>query len=463
LAHELGRRIDEAAFSGFREHFAGDVILPNDAGYDDARAVWNGIIDRYPAVVARCTGVADVINTIRFAREQELLIAVRAGGHSVGGFSTCDGGIIVDLSRMRGARVDPEERVARVNGGALLRELDHEAQAFELACPVGVVSHTGVAGLTLGGGMGRLQRKYGFTIDNLLSVDLVTAGGRLIRASEQENPDLFWGLRGAGANFGVATSFEFRLHPVGPMVTQGWGAYPVQRAHEIAARFGLSAATAPEEVMATLLFGIVGPDDPWPELVGQPVVVLGAMHCGPVENAERDLRPLRVERPLADTFGPKTYLSVQALSEAGLAWGKRFYMKGGFTNAITDEVVNACIEQMAAAPGECSIGFWAQGGAIGRVPDEATAFTGRHATFWVGVEAFWQDPAQDEAFVSWGRASWAALKPHTTTGHYVNDLVETGEGTVRAAYGAAKYDRLVALKREFDPDNVFRMNQNVKP
>jgi hypothetical protein len=191
--------------------------------------------------------------------------------------------------------------------------------------------------------------------------------------------------------------------------------------------------------------------------------VVGAVHCGPVENAERDLRPLRAGRPLADTFGPKTYLSVQGLGDEAFSWGKRFYMKGGFTNAITDELVDACAEQIAAAPGECSIGFWTQGGAIARIPEESTAFTGRHAAFWIGVEAFWEDSAQDEAFVAWGRACWDALKPLTTAGHYVNDLVETGEDIVRATYGASKYDRLVELKRQFDPDNVFRMNQNIKP
>jgi FAD/FMN-containing dehydrogenase len=452
-----------SALNGFREAFAGEIALPGDPGYDAARIVWNGMIDRFPAIVARCTGVADVMAAVRFAREHELPLAVRGGGHSVGGFSTCDGGMVVDLSGMRGVRVDPDRGTARVNGGALLRELDREAQAFGLACPVGVVGHTGVAGLTLGGGMGRLQRKYGFTIDNLVSVDLVTADGALLHASEDENADLFWGIRGAGANFGVVSSFEFRLHPVGPIVVQGWTAYPADRAHEVAARFTEAAATSPDEMFLSLTFVIAGPGDPWPELVGHPVVLLGAMHCGPVEDAERDLAAIRADRPLGDTFEPKTYLAVQSLGDEALGWGKRFYMKGGFVNAVPDQVVDVCTEWVSKAPGDCSFGFWAQGGATARIPEDATAFTGRHAAFWVGAETFWEDPAKDDAHIEWGRGAWAAITPHTTSGHYVNDLVESNEDLVRATYGDAKYERLAGLKRTYDPDNVFRLNQNIKP
>jgi FAD/FMN-containing dehydrogenase len=311
--------------------------------------------------------------------------------------------------------------------------------------------------------MGRLQRKHGFTIDNLLSVDLVTADGDLIHAGEEENADLFWGMRGAGPNFGVVTSFEFRLHPVGPMVTRWLATYPPDRAHEIAARLGEFAATGPDHVLPTLLFRTVGPDDPWPELVGGPVVVIGAVHSGEVEGAERDLSPLRVGDPLVETFGPETYLSVQSLGDEANAWGKRIYTKGGFMDAITDEVVDTCLEHVAAGPGDCNIGFWAQGGAIARVPEEATAFTGRQAPLWVGAEAAWEDPEQDDACRAWGRKAWDALTPFTTAGHYVNDVMETGEGIVRAIYGPAKYERLVSLKRAYDPDNFFRLNQNISP
>lgn len=464
MVKELGRRIDEAALSGFRERFAGDVILPIDVGYDDARAVWNGIIDRRPAVVARCTGAADVIKAVRFAREQELLVAVRAGGHSVGGFSTCDGGIVIDLSRMRGARVDPQTQVARVNGGALTSELDHEAQAFELACPVGYVGHTGVAGLTLGGGMGRLQRKHGLTVDNLISVDVVTADGQLIQASEENNAELFWGLRGAGANFGIVTSFEFRLHAVGPIVTHGMVAHPMERARAAAGLFRDYAAAAPDDAMITMGVMIAPAEAGFPEgIVGDPVVVLAATHCGSPEKAEQDLQPLRGLDPLVDTFVPKDYLSLQAIGDEDMGWGRRFYMKGAYLDSLSNEVIDVALEQIAKAPGDCSIPIWAQGGALGRVRDDAMAFTGRDAAFWMGTEAFWEDPAVDDAHIAWGRSAMDALKPFATSGHYVNDHVESGDDIVRATYGVAKYDQLVTLKRKYDPDNVFRMNQNIKP
>jgi FAD/FMN-containing dehydrogenase len=458
-----GRTLDAAALAAFRDGFRGDLVLPEDAGYEAARLVWNGLVDRRPTAVARCTGVADVLAAIRFAREQDLLVAVRSGGHSVGGFSTCDGGIVIDVSPMRGVHVDPQARIARVNGGTLLGELDREAQAFGLACPVGVVGHTGVAGLTLGGGMGRLQRKHGFTVDNLLSVDLVTADGRLVRAGAEENAELFWGVRGAGPNFGVVTSFEFKLHPVGPMVTQGMLVYPIDRAREIAGRFHEIAASAPDELFLSLAFGVVGPEDPWPDLVGQPVVIVGAMDSGPVAGAARNLAPLRADGPVGGSFDPKPYLAVQASGDESFAWGKRFYMKGGYTDLLTEQVVDVAVAQVEAAPGECSVGFWAQGGAVARVPPDAMAFTGREAAFWVGVEAFWEDPARDDEHIGWGRAAYEALTPFTTAGHYVNDIVETGGDMARRIYGDAKFERLVALKREYDPDNVFQLNQNIRP
>jgi FAD/FMN-containing dehydrogenase len=454
--------LDGPTLRSFRDSFAGQVVLPGDTEYDAARIVWNGMIDRRPAVVARCTGVADVLAAVRFAREQDLVVAVRAGGHSVGGFSTCDDGIVIDLSAMRGVRVDPERRVARANGGAHLRELDREAQAFGLACPVGVVGHTGVAGLTLGGGMGRLQRKHGLTIDNLLSVDLVTADGRLVHASEDENPDLFWGIRGAGPNFGVVTSFEFRLHPIGPSVLVGRRAFPMDRVEEVAARHAEAFATCPDEVFLSLGFGIVEPEEPWPELVGRPAVYLGALHCGPFDGAERDLAPLLSGGLLDGAFKERTYLSVQSEGDEEMAWGKRFYMKGGYVNAISPDLVDVCAGYVEKA-GAGSIGFWAQEGAIARLPEDATAFAGRHAGFWVGAETFWEDPREDEAHIGWGRESWAALTPFTTAGHYVNDLVEASDDLARASYGEAKYDRLVGLKRAYDPENVFRLNQNIKP
>jgi FAD/FMN-containing dehydrogenase len=456
--------MNDKAMTAFRDSFGGQLVLPGDEGYDDARAVWNGMIDRRPAVVARCTSVGDVVSAIRLARDQDLVVAIRGGGHSVGGFSTCEGGIVIDLSRMRGVRADPDARIARANGGALLSELDAAAQAFGLACPIGVVGHTGVAGLTLGGGMGRLQRRFGLTIDNLLSVDIVTAEGELIHVSDEQHGDLFWGMRGAGANFGVVTSFEFRLHPLDPVVTQGVALYPIDRAGEAAVAFREVAATAPDELMPTMNV-VIGSDEPPfpPELAGRPVIVLGGTYSGLPESAERDLRPLRELGPLADTFAPKPYLSVQGMNDEPMAWGKRFYMKGGYLAALTDEAMRVAVAQIQDAPGDCEITLWGMGGRIARTPDAAMAFTGREAPFWLGVEARWDDPGGDEAFISWGRRAMGALIPFTAAGHYVNDMVETDEAIVRSVYGDAKYERLVALKRTHDPDNVFRLNQNIRP
>jgi FAD/FMN-containing dehydrogenase len=463
MAGDGHAELDASVVSSFRTGFGGEIVLPGDDGYDQARVVWNAAVDRHPAVVVRPTGVDDVTAAVRFGREQDLVIAVRCGGHSMGGFSTCDDGIVIDLSAMRGVRVDPDARTATVLGGSLLGDLDREAQRFGLACPVGVVSHTGVGGLTLGGGMGRLQRRHGFTIDNLRSVDLMTADGRLVRASEGENPDLFWGIRGAGPNFGIVTSFEFSLHPVGPQVMQGWAAYPIDRAHEVAARFRDYAASAPDDVFASFALVMAAPDDPWSELAGRPVIVLGGAHFGSADEAERGLRPLRDGRPVHDSIQPKTYLEMQGATDESFAWGNRVYTKGGFLDELSDGFLDVALDHISRGPGQVNIGLWAQGGGIARVPEDATAFTGRSAAFWIGVEATWTEPERDDEFVGWSRAAWEDLRPFTTAGHYVNDLVEAGEELARAAYGDAKYDRLVELKRTYDPDNVFRLNQNVKP
>jgi hypothetical protein len=461
---EGGRRYRGRAWDAFRSVFEGRLIVPGDPDYDIARAVWNGMVDRHPALVARCTGVADVVAALRFAREEGLAIAVRGGGHSVAGFSTCDGGMVIDLGPICGVVVDPERRVAQVGGGALLSQLDEAGQRFGLACPVGVVGHTGVGGLTLGGGIGRLQRKYGYTIDNLLGVDLVTADGALVHAGPDENSDLFWGLRGAGANYGIATSFRFRMHPVGPTIVHGLLVYPVDRAHDLAARLQELASTAPDDVSCAMAFAIAPGDPPFsPEMAGRAVVHLEITHCGPVKEAERFIHSLRVGSPLVDTCAPKSFLSVQLMSDEERAWGHRFYMKNAFLPTLGKDVVDIAADRLADARGDCGISFMAQGGAIARLAEDDTAFAGRHASFWCTVETLWDDPGRDEEFVGWARATMAALKPFTTAGSYVNDVAESGEDVVRAIYGSAKHGRLVALKQVWDPDNVFRLNQNIAP
>jgi FAD/FMN-containing dehydrogenase len=439
------------------EAFSGEVVLPHDPGYDEARAVWNGMADRRPALVVRPRGVDDVVAALRFAREQDLLIAVRCGGHSIPGLSTCDDGIVIDLSRMRGVEVDPDRQTARVQGGSLLGDLDDTAQEFGLVCPVGVVSHTGVAGLTLGGGMGRLMRKFGLTLDNLLSVELVTADGRLVRASDDENPDLFWGMRGAGPNFGIVTSFEFRLHPLDHPITFGTVEHPIDRAPELAALWRELAENGPDELF--LSFGLAKAEE-------GAVAYVTALHSGTPDRAERDLAALRaLGPPTTDSIGVRAYLETQHLNDEPHGWGHRFYMKSAFLPSLPDEAVALCVEHTLQAPPAEEIGFstWAWGRRIADVPEEATAFTGREAAAWLAAEAMWDDPALDEHCRAWGREALADLAPFASDGRYVNDVAEVGADVARTVYGDAKYDRLVALKRAWDPDNVFRLNQNIRP
>jgi FAD/FMN-containing dehydrogenase len=440
------------------DDFAGEVIRPEDAAYDAARAVWNGMVDRRPALVVRPTQPEDVVIALRYAREQGLVVAVRCGGHSIPGHSTCDDGIVIDLSRMRGATVDPARRIAVCAGGALLADLDDAAQAVGLVCPVGVVSHTGVAGLTLGGGMGRLQRKFGLTIDNLRAVELVTADGRQVRASDRENGELFWGLRGAGANFGIATSFEFDLHPLATPLTHGTIAHSIEHADELAAHFRETLERAPDELW--LGFYLSAHADG-----AAPTAAVSAQHCGTAAEAERDLATLRTfGAPLEDSIQPKSYLVAQHLADEPMEWGHRFYMKSAFLPTLPDELVALGVDHLHRVPADASADFsvWSCGGAMASVPEEAAAFTGRGAGVWLAVEALWDDPALDETCREWVRSAAATVVPYAMPGRYVNDVADEREDG-RAIYGEAKYERLVALKREWDPDNVFRLNQNVRP
>jgi FAD/FMN-containing dehydrogenase len=440
------------ALRAFAGTFPGEVVLPGDEGYDAARVVWNRMVDRRPAAVLRPTRTDDIVTALRFARDHELQIAVRGGGHSIPGLSTCDDGMVIDLSRMRGAQVDPDRRIARVHGGSLLGELDDAAQAAGLVCPVGVVSHTGVAGLTLGGGMGRLQRRYGLTIDNLRAVELVTADGRLVRASEDENPELFWGLRGAGANFGIATAFEFGLHPFDGTITHGAVTHRIDRLDDVVALFRDAVESGPDVLMLTLA-------------VAPTVVSISVLHSGSPEQAERDLAELRAfGPPVTDTIEVKPYLVAQHLADDEMEWGHRFYMKSAFLRALPTDAVSRCAERVSQAPAgaECGLSVWAWGGAIAKVPEAGTAFTGREASFWISAEAQWDDLELDEACREWGRDTIAEVMPHALDGRYVNDVAEAGTD-VRSVYGDAKYERLVGLKRAWDPDNVFRLNQNIQP
>jgi FAD/FMN-containing dehydrogenase len=443
----------------------GEVITPDDAAYDERRALWNPIHDRRPAVIARPSSAEEVATAIRFAREHDLEITVRSGGHSAAGLAGANGGLLVDMSAMRGVEADSQTRSARANGGALLGELDVAAQAHGLVCPTGVVGHTGVAGLTLGGGVGRLQRHFGLTIDNLTAVELVTADGRLVRATETEEPELFWGLRGAGWNFGIATAFEFRLQPFGPDLHRGFLAFPATQIQEVWTAFSDYALGAPDTV--SVIFGIdrAGPDAGYPDdLVGKPITYVAWNHSGSADDVERDTAGLRVgPTPVTTTIGSAPYLDVQTAHDLAFAWGGRSFIKSHNANDVRREALDELVELVATAPGEGTFSVTALGGAIGRVPEDATAYAGRASTFDLSADSSWTDPALDEANAAWCRQALAVVEPDRALGAYPNGNSDVGPEESRRIYGDAKLARLAALKREWDPDNVFHVNTNVEP
>jgi FAD/FMN-containing dehydrogenase len=448
-----------------RRTFRGDIVTPDDPSYDDARRLWNAMHDRRPAVLVRPTSADEVATAVRFGREHDLEIAIRSGGHSHTGIGGQDGGLVVDMTAMRGVEVSPTSRTAWANGGALLGELDVAAQAHGLVCPIGVVGHTGVAGLTLGGGIGRLQRNFGLTIDNLAAIEVVTADGRLVRATETDEPDLFWGLRGAGWNYGIATAFEFRLQPFGPDLHRGVLTFRPAEVQEVWDVFRAYAPEAPGTVAA--IFGIApaGADEGYPDdVVGGPIAYLAWNHSGAAADADRDTAGLRVgPKPLTETIGSKPYLEVQTAHDLAFAWGTRSFIKGHNANDVRREALDELVEIVAQAPGDSSVSITALGGAIGRVPEDATAFAGRDAAFDLSADSSWTDAALDEANVDWCRRAMAVLEPDRTLGAYSNGNSDTGDAEMRAIYGEAKVGRLAALKRTWDPDNVFHVNHNIEP
>jgi FAD/FMN-containing dehydrogenase len=453
--------------AGIARTFQGELIRPDDPGYGDARRVWNGTIDKRPTLIARCTGTDDIVAALRFARERELPLAVRGGGHGVAGTAVSDGGVVIDLSPMKGVSVDPQARVARVQAGVLLGELDTATQAFGLATPAGIVSHTGVSGLTLGGGIGWLSRKLGATVDNLRSARVVTADGEHVNASERENPDLFWGLRGGGGNFGIVTEFEFRLHPVGPTVLAGPVYYALEDGFEVLRRYREVAAAAPDE-LTTILNLRQAPALPLlpAELHGRPVVTVVACWAGDLERGECAVQPLReLGTPLVDLLGPRPFLELQGLFDAAVPHGWHYYWKSVETLPFEEALINTLIEHTSriASPRSYTIIFQL-GGALARVAEDATAYPQRDAAFNLNISAVWLegDPRADE-HIRWTRDFYAAVEPHAGGRVYVNFLGNEGEERVRAAYGGEKYERLRTLKRRYDPTNVFRLNQNIRP
>ncbi|WP_223883750.1 FAD-binding oxidoreductase [Pseudarthrobacter sp. BIM B-2242] len=457
--------IDGTAVDELQRSFRGEILRPDDAGYNDHRKVWNGSIDRRPAVIARCAGVADVRAALRLARSQGLRTAVRAGGHSFPGLSVCDDGLVIDLGLMKGIRVDPEARMARVQAGVLLGELDRETQEFGLAVPSGIVTHTGVAGLTLGGGIGWIMRKHGLTIDQLVSVDLVTADGELVTASEHHNADLFWGVRGGGGNFGIVTEFEFRLVPVGPQVMAGPVFWAMEDAPEVLRFYRDWIADCPDELM-TAAIQRKAPALPTvpPELVGKRVIAIVGCYSGSVDDGERVMRPLKeFGSPVLDLCRPKPFLEHQKMFDPSFPHGWSYYVRSCDVAGLSDDVIDIATEYgLRITSPVTSVAMWQLGGAVGRVGNDATAFNGRQAGFTFNINGNSKTADGFDAERQWARDYWSALAPHHT-GVYVNFLMEEGEERVRQAYGAAKYDRLKTLKRKYDPTNFFRLNQNIKP
>lgn len=449
-----------------RETFDGDVIAPDDEPYDLARRVWNSrFAGARPGLLARPASTKAVAAAIRFGREHDLEIAVRSGAHSNSGHSTTDGGIVIDMSRLRGVSVDAERRMARVNGGALLGELDVAAQAHGLVCPVGVVGHTGVAGLTLGAGIGRLMRHFGLTIDNLDAVELVTADGREVRASATEEPELFWGVRGGGGNFGVATAFEFGLHPFGGVLHRGTLMYRADQIHDVWAMVRDFAAIAPDALTLIMAIGRAVPAAEYPAaLAGQTVVIVAYNHSGDAQAVERDVAPLSGgPEPVFRAEKSQPYLEVQTAHDLAMGWGHRSMIESAYADGLRPQTLDALIELASRAPDGASFSATVQGGAIARVPEDATAYTGHQARFDLSADTDWEDEADDERNIAWVREAMAIVGPDVTVGRYLNGLCEYGPETTRLVYGDAKLGRLTELKRAWDPDNVFHLNHNIEP
>ena len=450
--------VEEAIVQDFKASLRGELLRPGDEGYNMARRVFNGMINKHPALIVRCAGASDVIQGVNFARDHDLPISVKGGGHGIAGNAVCEGGLMLDLSTMKGIRVDPGQRTADAQAGLLLSEFDHETQAFGLATTLGVVSVTGISGLTLGGGLGWLNGKYGLACDNVLSADVVTADGRTLTASATENEDLYWGVRGGSGNFGVVTSFKYRLHPVGP-VLGGGVTYPWAKAREALRFYHEFASTCPDELSTIGSLG-TGPD-------GNPAVSIGVCYCGPIENGEDVLRPLRqFGPPLADNIQPMPYRALQSASDAGFPPGQQHYWKGSSLTDLSDEAIEVLLhfveEDSKKAKPTTGVGLQQLHGGASRVDPTSTAYPHREPHYDFLLLSTWGDPANSDENISWTRRFFEAMQPFLERDVYVNNLGEEGEDRVKAAYGV-NYERLVALKNKYDPTNFFRMNQNIEP
>jgi FAD/FMN-containing dehydrogenase len=454
-----------ATIEELRQGVRGAVIAPGEAGYDEARAVWNGMIDRRPALVVRCAWVADVVAAVQFARSQDLEIAVRGGGHSLPGFSTTDGGLVIDLSPMRGVRVDSAGRRAVVEGGATWADVDQATQADGLAVTGGLVSTTGVGGFTLGGGVGWLTRRYGLACDNLIAAEVVTADGSVVHASESDNADLLWGLRGGGGNFGVVTSFELQLFPVGPTILGGPVFYPGEQDVPVLRGWRDAVAGMPDDLTTLVSLGSAPPIPPIPEAWhGRAVATVIGAYAGAVADGQAPAAPLRtLGEPIADLLGEMPYQVLQTLVDPGWGPGARNYFTSSFLAGLPDAAIDVLAEAHQSRPSPFNeIHLHQMGGAAARIGAETSAFGNRQAPFLLNIICRWLDPADDERELAWARGLREAMKPFATGGTYVNFL-GIGDARVRDAYDSERYARLVALKRRWDPTNAFHLNQNIAP
>lgn len=459
------KTIDAPTIAALASQLRGRILDPADTGYDEARAIWNGMVDRRPGLIIRCVDAEDVASAIRFVAEHRLLVAVRGGGHGIAGNAVCDGGVMIDLSQMKSVRVDPAARRVRVEPGATLADIDRETQSFGLAVPMGINSTTGIAGLTLGGGFGWITRKFGLTLDSLISVDVVTADGRLRRASTSENAELFWALRGGGGNFGVVTGFEFKLHEVGPEVLAGLVVHPFSEAGTVLKAYREALAAAPDDLTCWVVMRQAPPLPFLPaEWHGKEVLILAMCYCGDPAQGEAATARLRaIGQPIADVVGKVPFASWQQAFDPLLTPGARNYWKSHDFTELPDKALGVLTDAVRRLPGpECEIFIAHVGGAAGRVDANATAFPQRSSHFVMNVHARWRDPAMDKACIGWARELFEAAKPYSAGTAYINFMPADEADRVQEAYGVS-YHRLAELKRRYDPSNLFRMNQNVTP
>lgn len=460
------KSLDPSAVDRFIAGFRGPVLKPDSPGYDEARAIWNAMIDRRPALIARCLGTADVVHAVRFAREHGMLLSVRGGGHNISGLAVADGALMLDLSLMRGVLVDPSTKTARAQAGCLLGDVDRETQLHGLAAVLGFVSNTGIGGLTLGGGFGYLSRRFGWASDNVRSIELVTAEGQVVRASERDHPDLFWGLRGGGGNFGIATSFEYALYPVGPDIVGGAIAWRAEAAPEVLAMYHELASNAPPEL--TVVAGLrLAPPAPWlpKEVHGKPIVALFVCYSGPVAEGEKLVAPIKAfGKPVGDVVQRRPYVGQQSLLDATQPKGRRYYWKSEYLPRLEPDLLARVTDhlQRIASP-HSAILLFPLDGALNRLPPDHSAVGNRDARSVLNIAASWEKSADDQTNIDWARTAWRDLKRFSTGGTYINFLTEEeGDERVQAAYGR-NYRRLVEIKTAWDPGNFFRTNKNVTP